>query len=260
MAEADLPSIEPPRRLHFDWLFPALLRPRTTFAKIAVYEHGAWLTPLLVLTLLALIRVAVSGPLVINQLQSAPLTPPPGFETWPPQQQEQFYQSQAQAQTVQSNPVIIYALPAVGALLGTWIGWLATFGLMHLLLTLLGGRGSTRSAMNIVAWASLPYAIREIVRIGYHLAAGQLIAAPGLSGFAPTEGLGLVIGALLQNVDIYLFWYIFLIMMGVTVSDRVSRFKALGGVLVTITVLGLLTAAPTALGAMFFTATSSGSF
>jgi len=260
MTEATLPPLEPPRRLHFDWLLPALFRPRSAFAKIAAYEHGAWLTPLLLLTILALVRVAVTGPIQIAQLQSTPLTPPPGFETLPPQQQEQFYQSQAQAQGMLTSPVLIYILPAAGALLGTWIGWLATFGLLHLLLTLLGGRGSTRNAMNVVAWASLPYALRDILRIGYLLATQRLIAAPCLSGFAPTGGLGPVIAALFQNVDIYLFWYIALIVLGVTVADKMSRIKALSGVLVTMLVLGLLTAAPAALGALFLGATSGGTF
>jgi hypothetical protein len=260
MIETTLPPLEPPRRLHFDWLLPALFSPRSAFARIAAYEHGAWLTPLLLLTILALVRVAVAGPIEAARIQSAALTPPPGFETWPPQQQEQFYQSQAQAQGMMTSPVFIYIFPAAGALLGTWIGWLATFGLLHLLLTLLGGRGSTRTAMNVVAWASLPYALREILRIGYLLVKQQTITAPGLSGFAPTGGIGPVIAALLQNVDIYLFWYIALIVLGVTVADKMSRIKALSGVLATMLVLGLLTAAPAALGALFLGATSGGTF
>lgn len=44
-----------PRPFHFDWLFPALFRPRSTFAAIGAYSGSTWLTPLLVLTLTGLL-------------------------------------------------------------------------------------------------------------------------------------------------------------------------------------------------------------
>jgi hypothetical protein len=260
MTDADLPPLESPRRLHFDWLLPTLFRPRTTFAKIAAYEYGAWLTPLLLLTLAALIRVAVSGPLQIAQIQSAVATPPPGFETWPPQQQEQFFEAQAQSQNTFASPIFVYVFPAVGALFGTWINWLATFGLLHLLLTLLGSRGSTRNAMNIVAWAGLPYLLRDLVRIAYILSTQTLIRAPGLSGFAPTEGFGVALAGLLQNVDIYLCWSIVLIVIGITAADKISWPKALTGTLLTLLILGLIAALPAAIGAIFFAGTASNTF
>lgn len=260
MTEAALPlPPEPPRRLHFDWLIPALFKPRDTFAKIAAYEHGAWLTPLLLLTILALVRVVIAGPLLVTQMQSAPVTPPEGFETWPPEQQQQFFEAQSQAQGLTSGPIFIYVFPAVIAFFGTWIGWLVMFGLLHLLLTLLGGRGSTRSSMNVVAWASMPFALRDLLRIGYMLITQKLITAPGISGFAPSEGFGLVLASLLQNVDIYLIWFVILVVLGITVSDKMSGVKALSGILVTLLVLGVLAAIPAIIG-VFLSSSSGSSF
>lgn len=45
-------------------------------------------------------------------------------------------------------------------------------GLLHLVLTMLGGRDSTGGALNIVAWAALPFALRDLVRFSPHAEAG----------------------------------------------------------------------------------------
>jgi hypothetical protein len=257
MTDDALPLAEPPRRLHFGWLFPAFFKPRSTFNKIALYEYGAWLTPILLITVIALARVLIAGPLELAARQAASPTLPAGFENMPPDQQQQILDSQAQAQSLINGPIFIYVFPAVLAVLGTWLGWLVTFGLLHLILTLLGGRGSTRSTMNIVAWAGLPYLIRDLVRIGYMVVMQKTILAPGLSGFAPADGmLGPFLGALLGQIDIYLFWYILLIILGVTVSDKLSGIKAVGGVLFTIFFLMALQAIPALIGALIMGGTS----
>jgi hypothetical protein len=259
MTDEALPPIEPPRRLHFGWILPAIFQPRPTFNKIALYEHGAWLTPILLLIVFALARVFVAGPLQLAALQSAQPVLPQGFETMPPDQQQQILDGQAQAQSLTNGPMFVYAFPAAGAVLGTIVGWLVTFGSLHLILTLLGGRGSTRSTMNIMAWASLPFLVRDIVRIGYMLVTQKIIVSPGLSGFALTEGsLTPFIVALLGQIDIYLFWYILLIVLGVTASDKLSGVKALGGVVFTIFILMLLQAAPGLLVSLFAGVASGG--
>src|SRR5574342_131843 len=148
---ASLP-IEPPRRLHFDWVLPALFRPRRTFAKIVEQSGDAW-------------------------------TLPTDFQYWSPDQQNQFMQAQAAA----SGPVFLYVFPSILSALSVWVGWLVVVGLLHLVFTLLGARGTTRTAMNLVAWAGLPFAVRDLVRIGYMIATRQLVGHPGLSGFASAD-------------------------------------------------------------------------
>jgi hypothetical protein len=238
MTEATLVPVEPPRRFHFGWVLPALFRPRATFAAIAEQASGTWLTPLLILTLFVIARVAVAGPLELARAQSEPVIPPPGFEFWSPEQQAQFFQAQQSA----SNPMLVYGFPMLGGVLGAWFSWVVTFGLLHLLLTLLGGRGSTRSTMNIVAWASLPFAVRDLVRIAAMLATRSPITHPGLSGFGPAENVFLV--ELFKGIDLYLLWHMILIVNGVTAADRLPLAKVVGGVLATIFFLLLLQAVP----------------
>src|SRR5688572_3680245 len=116
-----------------------------------------------------------------------------------------------QAQQATQGPVFLYIIPMLGSLTGLWVGWLLLAALLHFGSTLLGGRGSMQSALNIVAWASLPFAIRDILRIIFILATGHAIVSPGLSGFASTPGL---VSQLLTRLDIFLIWHVVLLVIG----------------------------------------------
>jgi hypothetical protein len=241
VTETALP-LERPRRFHFDWVLPALFRPRPTFAQIVSHPGDVWLTPILILVVASLVRVMVAGWLKQAAAASGQITLPPDFQFWSPDQQAQFMQ----AASATSGPVFVYVFPAILATLGIWLGWLVMVGVLHLVLTLMGGRGTTRSAMNLVAWASLPFAVRELVRAGYMLATRQLVGHPGLSGFAPADGgaLSLFLAEVLGLVDVYLIWSIMLFILGIRGADTLSAGKAVGGVLITILVVLLLQAIP----------------
>jgi hypothetical protein len=118
---------------------------------------------------------------------------------------------------------------AVGRVL---IGWLLAGGLLHLVLTMMGGRGDTGSVMNVVAWAALPLAIRSLVRAIIVYAGHSLIASPGLSGFITSDGgnLRLFLSAFLEAVDIFTVWYVVLLLIGVRAGNGISWPKALTGV------------------------------
>jgi hypothetical protein len=242
MASETVPlPLERPRRFHFDWLLPTLFQPRATMARIAAHPGDAWLTPILVLMACALGLVAVAGPLKQAAAQLGQ-TVPDEFQYWSPEQQAQFMQAQAAT----SGPVVIYVFPAIIAVLGVWVGWLVMVGVLHLVLTLIGGRGSTRTAMNVVAWAALPLAVRDLVRLGAMLSTKQLIARPGLSGFAPADGgpVSLMLASLLALIDIYVIWQIVLLILGVRAGNGLSLGKAVGGVLLTMILILLLQALP----------------
>ena len=118
-----------------------------------------------------------------------------------------------------------------------------------LLLTLLGGRGTSRGALNIAAWAALPTLVRYALQIVVMLASDQLIAAPGLSGFAPTgEGIVNALSAgILSHIDIYLVWQIILLFIGVRLSSQLPRTKCWLAVLLTIIIVLALRALPAAI-------------
>ena len=101
-----------------------------------------------------------------------------------------------------------------------------------------------QSALNIVAWASLPFAIRDILRIVFMLVAGHAINSPGLSGFVSTSGF---VSQLLTRVDLFLIWQVILLVIGFGIADSLPRNKALVGVVV---VMLLVLMAQAGLGAL----------
>jgi hypothetical protein len=223
------PAGSPPR-FHFDWIFPSVFRPRSTFPKLAQQPGDTWQTPLLVLTLSALLVVLIAAPLRREAALSAPAQLPPDFQYFTPEQQEQF----AQAQQASSSNTFIYLFPTLIALARVWLGWLIVGALLHLAVTLLGGRATMRTMMNLVAWAGLPLAVRDLVR-GLHMLAGdRLILAPGLSGLVGSEGstFDLIRLKSLESVDLYLIWQILLLVAAVRSAGNPGRGKAWTSVLV----------------------------
>jgi hypothetical protein len=235
MTDASVDQIERPRRFHIEWVLPVLFKPRSTLVKIATQPAGVWLVPLLILTLTTLATVAVAGSIKQAAALSGAPTLPPDFQYMSPEMQAQYMQ----AMQATSSPVFLFVFPAITSLAAVWLGWLLVTGLLHLVLTLLGGRGDTGSTLNIVAWSGLPLAVRDIVRTIAMLGTHQLLTSPGISGFIPAEAAGWIayVGQVLRLVDIYLIWNMALLVLGVLASTRLSRSKAVGSVIFTVLLL-----------------------
>jgi hypothetical protein len=243
------PLYDDNRRWRFDWVLPTLFQPRRAFGRIATAETAVWQTPIAILAVTALMRTLVAGGLRQAAAAQGQITLPPGWEYYTPEQQAQFQQ----AMTATSGPVFTYLLPAVMTILGVYIAWLILGWILHLLLTMLGGRGSSQQALNVVAWATLPYAIREVLRTLAMWNGGQLLTTLGLSGFAPTgDGtMALLVLTLLTLVDIYLFWQIGLMALGARLIANISRLKTWVAVLFAMIILLVLRIAPALLAAQF---------
>lgn len=237
----DIPlSQQPARRFDLPRLQAMLFRPRHAFQEMASEARATWLTPMLVLTLTAVLTVLVAGYLKTQAAMMGEVELPQDWQYWTPDMQNNYMQAQQATQ----GPVFMYIMPLISSLLGLWVGWLLVAALLHFGSTLLGGRGSMQSALNIVAWASLPFAVRDILRIIFMLSAGHVINSPGLSGFAAANGF---VSRLLTHVDIFLIWYVILLIIGFAIADNLSGSKAAAGVLV-IVLLVLL--AQSGLGAL----------
>ena len=232
MTETVLAPAAPPRRFQFDWVPDVLLHPRRACANIAAQPGGVWLTPMLILSLTAVLLVLVTGWVKHSTGLTGVIDLPPDFQNYPPEMQAQYQQAMAAT----SGPVFLYVFPAISALLGVWVGWLLVGGLLHLVLTLLGGRSGTGSVMNIAAWASLPLAIRNVVRLVAVYSSRQLITSPGLSGFAPVgeSSFNLYLAAFLALIDIYVIWHFLLLVAGARANNGISRLKAAGSILFTL--------------------------
>jgi hypothetical protein len=221
-----------------------LFRPRRGFQEMAAESRATWLTPMLILTITAILVVIVAGYLKSRAAMMGEIPLPPDWQFWTPEMQENYMRAQQATQ----GPVFLYIMPMVGSLTGLWLGWLLLAALLHFGSTLLGGRGSMQSALNIVAWASLPFAVRDILRMIFMLAAGHAITSPGLSGFTSTPGF---VAQLLTRVDLFLIWHVILLVTGFALTDGLARSKAVTGVLVVVILVLLAQAGVGALTSSF---------
>jgi hypothetical protein len=246
MAELSLTTNK--RRFYFNWLPDVFFRPRQAFQRIASASSVVWITPLLVLSCLVLINTLVAGRIKYQAAMAGEITYPPDYQYYPPEQQAQYMQAVQSTQ----GPVFVYVLPSVASLLGVWIGWVILGGILHLVTTLFGGRGSTAMSMNIVAWASLPLAFRALVQIIYMLVTKNIISNPGLSGFSPTgdSGLMLFVVQILRLIDIFIVWQILLLILGVRASTALNASKSAIGVIITLCVILALQAGLGYLGSL----------
>lgn len=250
MAETALSSApmadEPARRLQFRRVLDMILHPRSTLAVLHGGEQAAWLTPLLLIIALLVTRVLVTAPIKAAQAESGVGVPPPGFEYYTPEQQAQLQQALEATQ----GPVFQYVFPIGWAVISALLLWSITAGLLYLLSTLQGGRGSMTRALNLVAWASVPTIIHLIVQVVAVQTTGKLIVSPGLSGFTPPPPEGSIVArALLGRIDLYLIWHVFLLVVGLKLFTGLNTRKALGSVLVTVGVVMALRIVPDVLAA-----------
>ena len=235
MTESTLPIPAPARRSNFARIFEVLFQPQRTFVLIAGEVQSSWLTPMLTLSLSAFLTVLVSGYLKARASMVGEVQLPPDWQYWTPDMQNNFMQAQQATQ----GTVFVYIIPLVSALAGLWLGWLILSGLLHLGTTLLGGRGSMQGALNLVAWANLPFMLRDVLRVIFMLLAGHAIVSPGLSGFA---GGAVFLAKILSRVDIFFLWNAILLIIGFGIADGLPRNKAIIGV-VSVLLLILLTLA-----------------
>lgn len=231
----------PVRRFDLPRVFAVFFKPRAVFGEMASESRATWSTPMLVLTLTAVLAVIVSGYLRTRAAMMGEITLPPDWQWWTPEMQNNYMQAQQATQ----GPVFMYIMPLVGSLAGLWLGWLVFAGLLHLGSTLLGGRGSMQGALNVVAWASLPFAVRDILRIIFMAIAGHTIASPGLSGFANGSSF---LTQLLARTDIFLIWNIILLVIGFAVVDGLTKGKSFANVVIVILLVLLAQAGLAVLG------------
>ena len=120
---------------------------------------------------------------------------------------------------------------------------------------MMGGRNTFGQMLRMVIWTWAPFAVRGVLQAGYIWLTQQPIANPGLSGFvagetslagvpAPPGTSTLVWRTLLGQVDIYLFWHLALIVIGLMVAARLPRRKAVTLALASWVLLTLLSLLP----------------
>lgn len=207
-------------------------RPGSVFEWIAAEGGRLWLPPLLLITGATLLRILVEGWLHLRKAAQGEIPLPPDWTYYTPEMQAQYMQ----AAEATKSPVFVYVLPIIIGLAAIWLGWILISSLLHLTFTLAGGRGTNASALNLVAWASIPFALRELLRVFYLLIVQHPILSAGLSGFvSKTESSGLLfLSALLALVDIFLVWHITLLIIGAKRTETITTVKSFAVVIVVI--------------------------
>lgn len=221
-------------------LFVFFFQPRQHFEQMAAAESPSWQLPMLLLSLALTLRLLVSGYFQARAAAMGQIPLPPDWQWWTPEMQNNYMQAIQQTQ----SPVFVYVIPIVLGMSGLWLGWPVLAGLLHLASTLLGGRGTMGSALNLTAWSNLPFALRDLLRAAFMLIVGRTIISPGLSGFVTQTDTAMVfLAQILASVDIFFFWHFFLLILGFRLADRLPVFKTTAGILVVLVVSLLAQAA-----------------
>jgi len=249
--EDELPVVQPrsDRSWHFDHVAPLFFRPRKTLTDIVATDRPLWRAPILLLLLATMAHALLAGSINAAARAGGEVVLPPNSEFWTPEQQAQYMQ----AATATNNPTFNYVLPALGAVLGALLMWLVVSWLLHLVLTLLGGRGTSQGAINVVAWASLPFVLRAVVQIVAMLLTDSLVTGSGLAGFAPSgEGaLNVFLASILSQLDLYFIWHVILVYLGARLSSRLPRGKTWLAVLIVFILVMAVRALPDVVLARF---------
>jgi hypothetical protein len=238
-----------PRGFELKQIPAFLIHPRQGLERLAVGEKPAWLMPMLVLSVMLLLSTFLSGFLQARASAMGQSALPADWQYWTPDMQNNYMQ----AIQATRGPAFVYVIPAVTGLAKLWLGWLILGGLLHLASTLLGGRGSMGSVLNLAAWALLPFALRDLLRVGFMLVTHHPIASPGLSGF----GSALFLSKVLASVDLFFLWFAFLLVLGLQVTDNLPAGKASTGVTIVLVLVllaqGGLGTLSSSLGGMMIT-------
>ena len=138
---------------------------------------------------------------------------------------------------VTTSPV----LSMLASLSGFLIVWVLLGVLINLFSLALGGISSAVMALNLAAWASIPQAVRSLIQIVYFILGGKTIRKAGLSGLIPSSGNGSVfIQHLLSHIDLYFFWEVGLLAIGIGLWGGLSRKKSLAITLLSVGIILIL--------------------
>jgi hypothetical protein len=239
------------------WLGGIWFRPKATLQKILSFEKGIWFIPLLILTGVQIVKSLVESPFRIAAAQAV----------LDKQMMDQAAQMgdfagkgggvmggdpTATTANFSTGPIANILLPALLGIITIWVVWILFGSMLHLSLTLAGNRSNATTSLNLMAWASLPIAVRFLVQIVGTLISGQVIASPGLSGFvdASTGGGAAFAAGLLGCIDIYFIWQMALLVIGGMVMGNISRTKAIFSVVICAVVVLSLQAIPTTVSHM----------
>jgi hypothetical protein len=206
-------------------LLGIFLRPGASLRAIARAPARLWLVPFLLAILLLSARVAVSAPLEEDRrLATALAAWQAQLEGFPKEMQEnppQWFLDQRPRPRPSDQ---VYGPPLLKGLGVLLFSFIARAAVLHLACLAMGGQNRFGQVLSVSAWSAMPFVLRDGVQAASMYMSKQLINYQGLSGLVAEPGL---MSALAAQVDLYLFWHLLLLILGVAAMARFSRGKSL---------------------------------
>jgi hypothetical protein len=241
----EIENVKGEKKFHFEWVLPVFIHPKKTIEKIIEQEKPVWLTPLVILSGLILLAGLIAGPIRRDAIVNG-ASMPADFQYYSTDQQSQFLS----AQSTQSSSLFTVIFPIIGGLLGLWITWFLLSAILHMSLTLAGSRTKSLRFYNLVGWAMLPIAVRQIVQILAMLIGHSVVNHPGFSGFVTGTGGAAFLSGILGQIDVYFLWELALLYLGVHALSGLSPRKASGALAVSVLIVVLIAAVPKLISGM----------
>ena len=249
------PKLKKIKSARLSWIFQMFYKPRATMKKVAAEKETIRTIPLVFITIIVILAVLISAPVKKMQIEQG-ATIPENFQYWSESQQSQYFESQQN----QTNPIFLYGFPFLGGIAGYLIVFILMSNILYLVLTLAGSRSSKTRIGNVVAWAMLPFGLREFVRflnVGINKSFND---NPGLSQLidAGSNGFMAYLRGVLGNIDAWYLLFIAFMIIGSLEVSGLNKKKSILATLIAIVIILLMQGLPSFLSSMFGNLSSSG--
>lgn len=200
-------------------------QPVTTFQAVSAQSKWyIWAAPLLVLILSLAILLIVQTPhtlvLAREQVEGQLATMP----------EDQAEAARAGIEMTMSLPFMLVMGIGFGTL-ALIVATLAQATLLYFTALVSGGEMTFGAMFRMSAWSRIPMAIGALAQAGFIAIAGRMIQYPGLSFLVSTGDLMQdgrnPLFVLLSGIDLFWFWHLLLVVLGVSVVARFGRGKSL---------------------------------
>lgn len=236
-----------PRKGYLKWLFQLFYKPRATLTRVGSEEVSNKRAPLLFISVLVVLAVLIAAPVKTQQLQMG-ATLPDDFQWWSEEQQQQYMEAQAN----QASPIFMILFPALSGILGYLVFSMLMASILYLALTLAGSRAPRLKIGNLVAWAMVPFGLRELVKFFVVGSSKKLVENPGLSNLvdAEAEGVSAYLRGILGNIDLYWLFFLVLLIIGAILISGLKKSKAVVTTIVAVLIMLLLQGIPSLVGSL----------
>jgi len=226
---------------HWRWVPRLFMKPRSTLARVNAQETVAWFAPMLILAVMVLLAVVVAAPIKRVNIQTG-ATVPDDFQWWSQERQQQFLQAQQNL----TSPTFMYLFPLLTGLAGYLLFWVICSSLLYLSLTLAGSRTTNQKVSNLIAWAMLPFALRELVKVIVIISSKRLIDEPGLSYLVASDATGIMawLKGILGQVDFYSLLFVVFLFLGALPLSGLRANKAVFATTVALVLVLVLVGLP----------------